>query len=164
MMRKTFVTILYFSLAAAAVAQDVKTTPQPKPTLKEITLESIFDPKQRVAFNGSPQFGFVWLDDHTYTWPRTNDQGDVVEQMVVDTTTGKTRVLFDAAKLEAAAKKIPGVTNDEAKRLTTQRSWNFSPNKKSVILTIGDDIYLYAFDSDALTRLTSAPGMEEEAA
>src|SRR5438045_1356196 len=52
MMRKTFVTILYFSLAAAAVAQDIKTTPKPKPTLKEITIESIFDPKQRVARAG----------------------------------------------------------------------------------------------------------------
>src|SRR5436305_10383276 len=106
MMRKTLVTILYFTLAAAAVAQDVKTAPQPKPTLKEITIESIFDPKQRVAFAGAPQSGFVWLDDHTYTWPRTNDQGDVVEQMVVDTEAGKKRVLFDAARLEAAAKKI----------------------------------------------------------
>src|SRR5438067_832211 len=164
MMRKTLVTALFFFAAAAAFAQDVKTTPQPKPTLKEITIESIFDPKQRVAFTGTPQSGFVWLDDKTYTWPRSNDQGDVVEQMVVDTATGSKRVLFDAAKLEAAAKKIPGVTNEEAKRLTTQRNWNFSPNKKSVILTIGDDLYLYAFDSDALTRLTSAPGMEEEAA
>src|SRR5437763_7203748 len=163
MMRKTLAPILLLS-AAAAVAQDVKTTPQPKPTLKEITVESIFDPKQRVAFAGSPQSGFVWLDDHTYTWPRTNDEGDVVEQMVVDTTTGKTHVLFDAARLEAAAKKIAGITAEEAKRLTTQRNWNFSPNKKSVILTVGDDLYLYAFDSDSLTRLTSAPGAEEEAA
>src|SRR5437764_15168806 len=118
MMRKTLVTILYFTLAAAAaVAQDVKTTPQPKPTLKEITVESIFDPKQRVAFAGAPQSGFVWLDDKTFTWPRTNDQGEVVEQMVLDTATGKTRVLFDAAKLETAAKKIAGVTAEEAKRL-----------------------------------------------
>src|SRR5205807_8639196 len=112
MMRKTFVAVLFFLAATAAVAQDVKTTPQPKPTLTEITIESIFDPKQRVAFAGAPQSGFVWLDDKTYTWPRTNEQGEVVEQMVVDTETGKKRVLFDAARLEAAAKKIPGVTSE----------------------------------------------------
>ena len=53
MMRKTLVTALFFFAAAAAFAQDVKTTPQPKPTLKEITVESIFDPKQRVAFTGT---------------------------------------------------------------------------------------------------------------
>ena len=164
MMRKSLVAVLFFLLAVAAVAQDVKTVPQPKPTLKDITIESIFDPKQRVAFSGAPQSGFVWLDDKTFTWPRTNAQGEVVEQVVLDADSGKTRVLFDAAKLEAAAKKIPGVTADEAKRLTAQRNWNFSPNKKSVILTIGDDLYLYAFDADALTRLTFAPGAEEEAA
>src|SRR4051794_7253093 len=163
-MKRNFLPAAFiFIAAAAAFAQDVKTTPQPKPTLKEITLESIFDPKQRVAFSGAPQSGFVWLDDKTFTWPRTNEQGDVVEQVVIDTDTGKKRTLFDAAKLEAAAKKIAGVTAEEAKRMTTQRTWNFSPNKKSVLLTVGDDLYLYAFDADALTRLTSAPGDEEEA-
>ncbi len=167
MNRKTDATALFFlvlAFAAAAPAQDVKTTPQPKPTLKDITIESIFDPKQRVAFSGAPQSGFVWLDDKTFTWPRTNDQGEVQEQVVLDTDTGKKRVLFDAAKLETAAKRVAGVSAEEAKRLTTQRNWNFSPDKKSVILTIADDLYLYAFDSDSVTRLTSAPGAEEEAA
>src|SRR5438874_4197705 len=141
MMRKSLTAALFFIAAVSAVAQDVKTTPQPKPTLKEITVESIFDPKQRVAFSGAPQSGFVWLDDKTFTWPRANEQGEVVEQMVIDTETGKKRVLFDAAKLESAAKKIAGVTGEETKRLTTQKNWNFSPNKKSVILTIADDLY-----------------------
>jgi dipeptidyl-peptidase-4 len=164
MTRKTFIAAALFLVAAAAVAQDVKTTPPPKPTLKEITIENIFDPKQRVAFSGTPQSGFIWLDDKTFTWPRTDEKGDVVEQAVLDTETGKKRVLFDAAKLEGAAKKIAGVSPEEAKRLTTGRNWNFSPNKKSVILAIGDDLYLYAFDADSVTRLTSAPGEEEEAA
>ena len=163
MTQKTLAAFLFFIAAAAAVAQDVKTTPQPKPTLREITVESIFDPKQRVAFSGAPQSGFIWLDDKTFAWPRTDEKGEVVEQTVVDTETGKKRVLFDAAKLEAAAKKIAGVSNEEAKRLTTQRNWNFSPNKKSVLLTIANDLYLYTFDSDSMTRLTSAPGAEEEA-
>jgi dipeptidyl-peptidase 4 len=165
MLRKTpIAALLFLAAAVAAVAQDVKTTPQPKPTLKEITIENIFDPKQRVAFSGAIQSGYIWLDDKTFTWPRTDDQGTVLEQAVVDTETGKKRVLFDAAKLEAAAKKIPGVSPEEAKRMTTQRGWNFSPNKKSVILSVAEDLYLYAFDSDSFTRLTSAPGAEEEAA
>src|SRR6185295_6273970 len=115
-MKRTTLILTLFFIAGAALAQDVKTTPQPKPTLKEITLESIFDPKQRVAFSGAPQSGFVWLDDKTFTWPRTNEQGDVVEQVVIDTDTGKKRTLFDAAKLEGAAKKVAGVTPEEAKR------------------------------------------------
>src|SRR5438093_7473925 len=129
-MRQT-VTIAALLFCSIATAQQTQTAPA-KPTLRELTIENIFDPKNRVSFGGAPQSGFVWLDDKTFTWPRTNEQGDVVEQMVIDTETGKKRVLFDAAKLEAAAKKIAGVTSDESKRLTTQRNWNFSPNKKSV--------------------------------
>src|SRR5213080_38053 len=135
MMRKTLTAALFFIAAAAAVAQDVKTTPQPKPTLKEITLESIFDPKQRVSFSGAPQSGFVWLDDKTFTWPRTNEKNEIIEQALLDTQTGTKRTLFEAAKLQAAARRIAGVTEDEAKKLSQQRNWNFSPNKKSVILT-----------------------------
>jgi dipeptidyl-peptidase-4 len=148
-------------LAASAIAQDVKTTPSPKPTIRELTLENIFDPKQRVSFAGTPQFGFNWLDDKSFAWPRT-EEGKVVEQAVVETESGNKRTLFNPAKLEGAAKKIAGVSAEEAAGFARQRSWNFSPNKKSVLLTIGNDVYLYTFDSEAMTRLTSSPGEKEE--
>ena len=142
-------------------AQDVKTTPQAKPTIRDLTLENVFDPKQRVSFGGTPQGGFVWLDDKTFAWPRT-EEGKVIEHAVIESETGNKRVLFNAAKLEAAAKKISGVTPEEASGFTRQRNWNYSPNKKSVLLTIANDVYLYTFDSDAMTRLTSSPGAKEE--
>ena len=159
MIRQTLIATLLF--ATSAIAQQTQTTP-PKPTLRELTIENIFDPKRRVAFSGAPQGGFVWLDDKTFTWPHTNEKGDITEQVVIDTDTGKKRTLFDAAKLQAAARKTAGVTEDEAKHLSQQRNWNFSPNKKSIILTVGDDLYSYTFDSDSLTRLTSTPGEEQE--
>src|SRR5437667_3340659 len=127
-MRQT-VTIAALLFCSIATAQQTQTAPA-KPTLRELTIENIFDPKNRVSFSGAPQSGFVWLDDRTFTWPRTNDKGDVVEQVVIDTTTGTKRTMFDAAKLQAAARKIGGVSEDEAKRLSQQRSWNFSPNKR----------------------------------
>ena len=148
-------------IASSAFAQDVKTTPQPKPTIRELTLENIFDPKAKVSFAGTPQSGFHWLDDKTFAWPRT-EEGKVVEQAVIETDTGNKRVLFNAAKLEAAAKKIAGVSSEEASGFARQRSWNVSPNKKSALLTIGNDVYLYTFDSDSMTRLTSSPGEKEE--
>jgi dipeptidyl-peptidase-4 len=154
---------LLLLLAVSALAQDVKTTPQPKPTIRELTLENVFDPKQRVSFGGTPQFGFTWLDDKTFAWPRT-EEGKVVEQAVIESETGSKRVLFNAAKLEAAAKKVTGVSAEEAANFAKQRGWTFSPNKKSVLLTINNDIYLYTFDSDSMTRLTSTPGEKEEVA
>src|SRR2546428_13792925 len=138
-MRQT-VTMAALLFCSIATAQQTQTTPA-KPTLRELTIENIFDPKHRVSFSGAPQSGFVWLDDRTFTWPRTNDKGDVVEQVVIDTSTGTKRTLFDAAKLQAASRKIGGVSEDEAKRLSQQRHWNFSPNKRSVVVTVGDDLY-----------------------
>src|SRR2546427_3646819 len=112
MIRPTLISALF--LASSAFAQQVQTTP-PKPTLRELTIENIFDPKHRVSFSGAPQSGFIWLDDKTFTWPRTNEKNEIVEQAVLDTQTGTKRTLFDAAKLQSAARKIAGVTEDEAK-------------------------------------------------
>jgi dipeptidyl-peptidase-4 len=161
MIRRALI-VLSLLLAFHAFAQQVQTQPV-KPTLKELTLENIFDPKQRVSFTATPQAGFVWLDDHTYTWPRTDESGAIVEQAVIDTATGKKSALFDAAKLQAAAAKVPGVSSEEAKSTSLQKSWNFSPNKRSVLLTLNNDLYIYDFDANALGRLTAAPGDEEEA-
>src|SRR5512141_490661 len=110
-MMRNAVPAALFLLASAAFAQQVATQPA-KRTLQELTIENIFDPKQRVAFAGAPQSGFVWLDDKTFTWPRTNEKSEVVEQAVLDAETGKTRTLFDAARLQAAARRIGGVTEE----------------------------------------------------
>jgi len=72
-MKNRMASALLLFVAVAALAQDVKTTPQPKPTIRELTLENIFDPKARVSFGGTPQFGFNWLDDKTFAWPRTEE-------------------------------------------------------------------------------------------
>src|SRR6266498_2485943 len=150
-------------LASTALAQQVTTQP-PKPTLRELTIENIFDPKQRVAFSGAQQSGFVWLDDKTVSFPTRRSSDLVVEQSVLDAETGTKRTLFSAAKLEAAARKIAGVSADDAKRFAQQKNWTFSPNKKSVVLTIGGDLYLWNLDADTMTRLTSSPGEKQEAA
>ena len=80
-MRNILLSCLF--LATSAIAQQVQNTP-PKPTVRELTIENIYDPKTRVYFSGAPQSGFVWLDDRTFTWPRTNEKGTVLEQAVID--------------------------------------------------------------------------------
>lgn len=149
-------------IAVTSVAQQVQATAA-KPSLRELTIENIFDPKQRLAFSGSPQSGFVWLDDKSFTWPRTDSSGSVVEQLVYDTESGKTHLLFDNAKLEAALSRVANLSADEAKRIPKTRSWTFSPDKKSALLTLADDLYTYNFASGMLVRLTSSSGGEEEA-
>src|SRR5258706_6650059 len=124
-MKNRIAAVLLFLVAVSALAQDVKTTPQPKPTIRELTLENIFDPKAKVSFAGTPQSGFHWLDDKTFAWPRT-EEGKVVEQAVIETETRSKRVLFNAAKLEAAANKIAGGSSEEARAVAEQPSLNNS--------------------------------------
>src|SRR5712691_2003465 len=133
-MRQTVIAavLLFASIAAAQQTP----TPPARPTPRELTIENIFDPKNRVAFSGAAQSGFVWLDDKTFTWPRTNDKNEFVEQVVFDIQTGTRKVFFDAAKLRTAARKMGGMTEEE-RPAGQPRRWNFSPNKKSVALTIG---------------------------
>jgi dipeptidyl-peptidase-4 len=147
------------AIALPLAAQSVRTE-TPRPSLRELTLESIFDPKEKVSFSGAPQGDFVWLDDSTVTWPKTNEKSVVVEQSVVDVTTGKSRTLFAAAQLEAAARRA-GANERDAAALTRTRSWNFSADHRSVLVTIGDDLYAYTFAGNELTRLSSSPGLKE---
>src|SRR6266581_1573154 len=158
-MRQTAIAaaLLFASIAAAQQPP----TPPAKPTLRELSIENIFDPKHRVAFSGAVQSGFVWLDDKTFTWPRMNEKEEVVDQVVFDTQTGTKRTLFEVAK--AVSRKFGGVTEEETRRLSQRKNWSFSPDKKTVVLTVGDDLYFYNFDSDVFTRLTSTPGEEQEA-
>jgi dipeptidyl-peptidase-4 len=157
--RPLFLTFsLAFSLAVPLAAQ------QPaRPSLRELTLENIFDPKEKLAFSGAPQGGFVWIDDKTFAWPHTNEKSEVQEWRLYDTDSGKTRPLFDGEKLGGALKDVQGLTEEAAAKLSKPRNWNFSPNKHTALLTVSNDLYLYDFDKGTLTRLTNAAGDEEEA-
>lgn len=157
MKRTTSPLLLAFLLALPLAAQPAK------PTLRELTLENIFDPKDKLAFAGAPQNGFVWIDDKTFAWPHTNEKSEVFEWLVYDTDSGKTKPLFDPEKLKVSLGSVQGLTEEAAAKLTKPRSWNFSPNKHAVLLTAATDLYLYDFDKGSLTRLTNAAGDEEEA-
>ncbi len=159
MIRQASIALLL--LAQTSLAQQVQTVP-PKPALRELTLESIYDPKDRVAFSGAAQPGFVWLDDKTVTWPRTDEKGDVVEQVILDAETGKRSVLFDSTKLQAAI-TAAGIDAGEAKKLALRKTWTFSPDKRSLLLDVNGDLYLYTRESNTLGRLTSSKGEEAEA-
>jgi len=45
---------------------------------RRLTIDDIYDPQKKIAFNGVPQTGFVWVDDEHFFWPRTNAAGEVV--------------------------------------------------------------------------------------
>ena len=129
---------------------------------KEITFDALYDPTQRVYFNGAMQSGFDWIDDTTFVWPKTDEKGDLVEWRLFDTATGKSRPFFDKAKLQKALMDA-GLSADVAKSATELDDLKFDAKKNAIVLDLADDLYLYDLGRNSVTRVTSTAGKEEEA-
>ena len=131
---------------------------------KALTLDDLYDPGKRVNF-GSVPGTYTWLNDREFMKVGVGRSGAATPPITlvrVNAETGSASPLFDIARLEAALAKLPGVTEGEASKLSRQRPI-FATNFMALVLTVGDDLYYWPLDSDALTRLTSVPGAEEEA-
>jgi dipeptidyl-peptidase-4 len=144
------VALLLLLLAPPLVAQQ-----------KLLTLDDIYDPGARVNFSGTPAPDITWIDGSHYATPRGGRAG--VEWMKVDAATGAESPLFDAAKMEVALAKLPGVSGDEAGRAARSRDSTFNRAYTRVMTRISDDLFAYAFDDGRAVRLTNAPGEEQHA-
>lgn len=129
---------------------------------KQITLDAIYDPTNRINFSGTVQTGFDWLDDTTFVWPAKDANGEFAEWRRFDVKTGKATPLFDRAKV-AAALRAAGADEKEAKEAAESSDLNFDATKNATLLEIADDLYVYSFATGKATRLTTAKGEEEEA-
>ncbi len=135
---------------------------------KLLTIDDLYDPIKRVNF-GPPGFGgdgYTWLNDKEYVRAREGRRGahagDRTELIKVDAETGAETPVFDPARLEAALVKLPGVTASEAARASRAHDAVFNKTYTGMALTIGDDLYYWPIGADTVTRLTSAPGTEEQ--
>ncbi|HYK01872.1 MAG TPA: DPP IV N-terminal domain-containing protein [Thermoanaerobaculia bacterium] len=129
---------------------------------KALTLEAIYHPTDKLPFAGAIQDDFEWVDDRTFVWPRKDEQANFVEWRVYDVTTGKERALFDRAKFVAALTEL-GVDDETARDASESDELAFDRKKSAFLVNVADDLYLYSIAKNAVTRLTSAPGEEEEA-
>jgi dipeptidyl-peptidase-4 len=129
---------------------------------KSLTLDAIYDPDTRVNFSGGPQPEVAWIDASHFRLGRTRGREDV-EWLKVDAATGGQSPLFDVARMETTLAMLPGVTGDDARKLAHARSLTFNPTHTALLLSINDDLYVYSFDKSTVTRLTDAPGPEEQA-
>ena len=147
--------VLCVSVATVAVTVSAQA---PTGTL---TLDTIYDPDVRVNFSGAPTTNLRWIDDSSYLQTRPAQRG--VEWMVVDAVSGRTSMLFDPSRMEAALRAMPGVSAGGASARARARALIFNPSRTGTVITINDDLYFYDIAENAAARLTSAPGTEEEA-
>ena len=149
---------LVVSMAFVA-ALGARTTGQSARTL---TLETIYDPASRADFSGVPAPDVAWIDGRTYLVPRAGARG--VEWLRTDAATGRSSPLFDADRMESAIGALPGVTREEARLLARSPDLTFNPARTAAIIELSDDLYFYDFGAQTITRLTTGPGSELEAA
>ena len=123
---------------------------------RALTIEDIYDPEQRVDFSGSPASDVEWLDATSYLTP---GRGRGARWQRVEADSGDASPFADTDRMAEVLAALPGVTGAEANGLT--RDLDFNPERTGVLLTIGDDLYVYDFGTERATRLTDTPGTEE---
>ena len=130
---------------------------------KRLTLDDLFDPARKIDATGIVPTGITWLDDTRYLWPKRVDE-DTADWLTVDVERGTSAPFYDAAALEAAITALPGIGPGDAKRLARPRSFVFGPDRRAAVITVAGDLFHYAFATGTLTRLTSDPAEERDAA
>ncbi len=128
---------------------------------KRLSIDDIYDPEKRTNFDGTRPAGLTWIDASHYASPRDAADGIGVDWVTVDTASGRTQPLFDAAKMEAALTKLPGVTADEARRQAHARGLTFNSQHSAALMTIAGGLCVYTVEGDRAVRLTRSAGDEE---
>lgn len=151
-----------FSLGVAAAILVALWAPALAQGQKLLTLDDLYDAQKRVSF-GTPMFGsggYTWLNDTEYLRTRPSDGG--FEHVRVNAVAGTETRLFDPTKLAAALMTVPGVSPEEAGRLSRQRTYVMNPARSALLVTVGDDLFHWVLGADRVARLTSTPGLEDE--
>jgi dipeptidyl-peptidase-4 len=150
-----------FRLAAVgAVAYALTAGTSAQTQRRMLSIDTIYDPAQRVDFSGAPATNLRWLDADTYLERRRTANGS--EWLKVDAASGRTNPLFDSAHMATALAAIPGVSRDDATDIARGTDLTFNPQLNAALVTIQDDLYVYVFGG-AASRLTTTAGPEEEA-
>ena len=134
-------------------------------TPRTLSVDAIFHPTSRVDFGGAPATSISWIDAVAYRSTRRVSGGGTsgVEWLRIDAATGNATPLFDAGRMENALAGVAGVTRAQAAEAARTSDLEFNNANNAVLVTIGDDLYTYAFATNQAARLTRTAGEEEEA-
>ena len=126
---------------------------------KLLTIDDIFDPVKRVNFSGTPSTP-RWMKDGVHYLVISKDRNAFPRLLKVNAVTGAGAPFYDAVKMQAAFAALPGVSKEDARRLSNQTFYQLNPNETGALITFANDLFYYEFGSDRAIRLTSGP--EEE--
>lgn len=129
---------------------------------KLLTVDTIYDPKDKINFGGTPTLGLRWTGDPNFYLQAKRVEGRIFDLMKVNAATGESTPLFDASKMEAALAKLPGIKAGVARQLAHQPAYQFNATQTAVLFNIDADLYFYELGGDAAKRLTNNSDQEDE--
>ncbi len=129
---------------------------------RDLTLDDIFDPQQRVDFDGSPPQGLVWLDDDHYLQRATQPDARLAPLRKVHAVTGRSDPFFDAEVMQTALTSVPGIDADDAQQVARRADHLMNGGRTALVFELTNDLYHYALDTHEVSRLTHSPEPEEE--
>ena len=136
----------------------VRPLPEKRESDKPITFETVYGPKHKVDFGGSPVSGLIWLEDGEH-YLQVRD-GRLYK---VHAASGRSDLFIDPNKLAEGLMRVPTVTKKDAQSLSRRTSFPMSPDHAAVLLDYQDDLYYATIDGTTAVRLTSSPGREKYA-
>jgi dipeptidyl aminopeptidase/acylaminoacyl peptidase len=137
----------------------VRPLPEKLKADKPITFETVYGPKNKVDFGGSPVSGLTWLDDGEH-YLQVRD-GKLYQ---VQATSGQSVLFVDPDKLAEGLRRLPAMRKSDAESLSKTTTFEMSPDHTAVLLDYENDLYYATIDGTTAVRLTSSPGQEKYAA
>jgi dipeptidyl-peptidase 4 len=151
-MRRLFihsaVILSFLCLSSAIFAQE-----------RMFTIDELFDPVNRLNFNGTPPAGLRWMKDGTSYLQFNSEAGQLLR---VNAATGEAKPFYDAAKMEAAFAALNGLSAEEARAIAHSRSYHLNAAETAALINAANDLFYYEFGNAKALRLTDTPKKVEE--
>jgi dipeptidyl-peptidase-4 len=128
--------------------------------LKKLSIDEIYDPEKKILFDGSPQPDVIWIDDNHFIQRKTDSKSQSTDWLRVNVQTGETVPFIDAGKMEGALKTLPGISEDDAKRLSRLPNYVINASRSAVLINHANDLFLYKLEANQVIRLTTSPSPE----
>ena len=128
---------------------------------RNLTIDEIFDPQQRVDFDGRPPRGLVWLDNDQYLERAHRSDAGESPLVRVDAATAQREPFFDRALMEAALSAFPGIGADDASELSRQATHLMDPARTAILVEFTNDLYHYDLETQRVSRLTRSREPEQ---
>ncbi|NQV33439.1 MAG: S9 family peptidase, partial [Phycisphaeraceae bacterium] len=127
-------------------------------TDQPITFETVYGPKNRASFSGSPVSGLTWLSDGEHFLQ--SKQGRLYR---VHAATGQMTPFFDPDALSTGLSRLTEFDDKTAGALARRTRFQMNPDRTAVLINHQNDLYTCCLDGSDATRLTHSDAPEKYA-